>query len=257
MPSLRKKVTEFLRQLSANNNVHFDPETSDTKDEKASGCFIQRYLNGEHKGGLGPNTTTDRGKSVVYHGGRDGADLPVLRLKIPQPEVFAAFTGPDGGLTTVNRGGGAAGDGNYRGVERHLSTEDPDVDFIDDGKDEGASQATEPSKEEGDGVMYFSRSYGNCFRLRKSVLSAPVDNSCVKIRAMGTVFLCKGENGKWEKEGGSGENWGEEGRTTHSSPGGNSREKGKGGMGMRKSCSAPSQRGCWSLGSNRGEVGAG
>jgi hypothetical protein len=32
---------------------------------------------------------------------------------------FAAVTGPDGGLTTVNR------------RQRHLSTSDPDVDYID------------------------------------------------------------------------------------------------------------------------------
>jgi hypothetical protein len=32
---------------------------------------------------------------------------------------FAAVTGPDGGLTTVNR------------HQRHLSTSDPDVDYID------------------------------------------------------------------------------------------------------------------------------
>lgn len=33
--------------------------------------------------------------------------------------IYAALTGPDGGLTTVNR------------KERHITTNDPDVDFID------------------------------------------------------------------------------------------------------------------------------
>ncbi|XP_071450241.1 PP2C-like domain-containing protein CG9801 isoform X2 [Hetaerina americana] len=145
MPSLRKKVTEFLRQLSANNNVHFDPETVDSKDDKTPGCFIQRYLNGEHKGGLGSLTGSERGVPVVFHGGKDGADLPNLRLEVPHPAVFAAYTGPDGGLTTVNRGlgHGSHGNGQRGGPERHLSTDDPDVNFIDDGKEEGVSRSTE------------------------------------------------------------------------------------------------------------------
>ncbi|XP_046400769.1 PP2C-like domain-containing protein CG9801 [Ischnura elegans] len=148
MPSLRKKFTEFLRQLSANSNVHFDPETVLTKDDKAPGCFIQRYLNGEHKGGLGTLTGSERGVPVVFHGGKDGATLPNLRLETPHPAVFAAYTGPDGGLTTVNRGIGRGGEGGGQraGPERHLSTDDPDVNFIDEGKEEGGVPKSTESK---------------------------------------------------------------------------------------------------------------
>jgi hypothetical protein len=44
MPSLRKKVAGFIRQLSVNNQN----ENADEIDSSgtSSGCFIQRYLSG-------------------------------------------------------------------------------------------------------------------------------------------------------------------------------------------------------------------
>jgi hypothetical protein len=44
MPSLRKKVAGFIRQLSVNNqNENVDQIDS---SGPSSGCFIQRYLSG-------------------------------------------------------------------------------------------------------------------------------------------------------------------------------------------------------------------
>lgn len=52
--------------------------------------------------------------------GRTGQELPCLRLCSLQSEIIATHTGPDGGLTTVNRG--------QRG---HVTSQDPDVSYID------------------------------------------------------------------------------------------------------------------------------
>ena len=58
---------------------------------------------------------------TILHG-RNPNELPPKALGEPAggPDaVVAALTGPDGGLTTVNR------------KQRHITTSDPDVDFID------------------------------------------------------------------------------------------------------------------------------
>ena len=34
---------------------------------------------------------------------KTGHDLPVLQLAEPEPEVFAAYTAPDGGLTSISK----------------------------------------------------------------------------------------------------------------------------------------------------------
>ena len=46
-------------------------------------------------------------------------------------DIIATHTGPDGGLTTVNRG--------QRG---HVTSQDPDVSFIDSEEDSPSSQTT-------------------------------------------------------------------------------------------------------------------
>lgn len=56
--------------------------------------------------------------------GRTGQELPCLRLCPLQSDIVSAFTGPDGGLTTVNRG--------QRG---HVTSQDPDVAYIDSDED--------------------------------------------------------------------------------------------------------------------------
>lgn len=57
---------------------------------------------------------------VILHG-RNPEELPIKLLgKLDDnEEVFAAYTGPDRGLTTVNL------------KQKHLSISDPDVDYID------------------------------------------------------------------------------------------------------------------------------
>lgn len=57
----------------------------------------------------------------ILHG-RNPHELPPKALGDPatgSDSISAALTGPDGGLTTVNR------------KQRHITTSDPDVDFID------------------------------------------------------------------------------------------------------------------------------
>ncbi|GFG37440.1 hypothetical protein Cfor_12013 [Coptotermes formosanus] len=108
MPSLRKKVAGFIRQLSVNNqNENVDQIDS---SGPSSGCFIQRYLSGHDVRQTEP---------VILHG-QNPHELPRKNVgTIVLDNQFAAVTGPDGGLTTVNR------------RQRHLSTSDPDVDYID------------------------------------------------------------------------------------------------------------------------------
>ncbi len=58
---------------------------------------------------------------TILHG-RNPHELPPKALGEPSSgpdSIVAALTGPDGGLTTVNR------------KQRHITTSDPDVDFID------------------------------------------------------------------------------------------------------------------------------
>ena len=108
MPSIKKRVTGFIRQLSApsgtngtNLSTKNKPEikvTSATITDEAfhakaaqAGCFIQKYLDGETHGS-GPQIFS----------GKTGHDLPVFAIKDLDPEVFATFTGPDGGLTSIS-----------------------------------------------------------------------------------------------------------------------------------------------------------
>ncbi|XP_076242187.1 PP2C-like domain-containing protein CG9801 [Calliopsis andreniformis] len=121
MPSLRKKVAGFMRQLSISNlagaieNVGQGEQTlrsprSLTQDF-SSGCFITRYLDGLE--------TKQEGPAILH--GRNPEELPIRQLGNFQgkKEVLAAHTGPDNGLTTVNS------------QEKHLSINDIDIDYID------------------------------------------------------------------------------------------------------------------------------
>lgn len=117
MPSIKKRVTGFIRQFSnvSNNaassatnpgangaavNKKDKPEIKVTSatitDEafhKKAGCFIQKYLDGD------PHRS---GPPILC--GKTGNDLPVYTV-VDQldPEVFATFTGPDGGLTSISK----------------------------------------------------------------------------------------------------------------------------------------------------------
>ncbi|XP_012284017.1 PP2C-like domain-containing protein CG9801 isoform X2 [Orussus abietinus] len=121
MPSLRKRVVGFMRQLSISNlaaaveNIgQGEPSTPCPKSpppDFLGNCFITHYLNGSETKIDGP---------VILHG-RNPEELPSkpVRSLDEDDEVFAAFTGPGRGLTTVNL------------RQRHLSISDPDVDYID------------------------------------------------------------------------------------------------------------------------------
>lgn len=140
MPSLRKKVSSFIRQLSVANQQRENPiadgRGSRNSSDSQNGCFIQRYLSGQDVRRMAP---------TILHG-RNPHELPPKALGEPAsgPEsIVAALTGPDGGLTTVNR------------KQRHITTSDPDVDFIDI-LDQGE---TEKPPEEGTATSETSSSF--------------------------------------------------------------------------------------------------
>ncbi|XP_034936841.1 PP2C-like domain-containing protein CG9801 isoform X2 [Chelonus insularis] len=115
MPNLRKKVVGFMRQLSISNLTaaveSIGQNDNSLHSPRSGGCFVTRYLDGQEEKVEGP---------IVLHG-RNPEELPSKTLdKIDDnEEVFAALTGPDRGLTTVNL------------EQKHLSISDPDVDYID------------------------------------------------------------------------------------------------------------------------------
>ncbi|PSN36973.1 hypothetical protein C0J52_15454 [Blattella germanica] len=131
---------------------------------------------------------------VILHG-RNPHELPRKNIgHIILGSEFAAVTGPDGGLTTVNR------------RQRHLSTSDPDVDYIDfqQHSTEQERNSTDdnskalkltckpvdlmidflPSVSSSDCI--FSPGYGRWFTIRPP--AHPIDNSVMHIRAAGSVF---------------------------------------------------------------------
>lgn len=121
MPSLRKKVAGFMRQLSISNlagaveNIGHgeqplrSPRTM-TQDFQ-TGCFITRYLDGLE--------TKQEGPAILH--GTNPEELPIRLLGNFREgqDIFAAYTGPDNGLTAVNL------------QQRHLSIIDVDIDYID------------------------------------------------------------------------------------------------------------------------------
>lgn len=121
MPSLRKKVAGFMRQLSISNlagavesiglGEHSLQSPQSLTQEFPGGCFITRYLNGLE--------TKQEGPPILH--GRNPEELPSKQLENFQEneEIFAAYTGPDSGLTAVNL------------QQKHLSISDTDIDYID------------------------------------------------------------------------------------------------------------------------------
>lgn len=138
MPSLRQRMTTYLRQLS----FIADPSTREESRIVASlsprnrpddGCFITRYLEGlifqiffsslrikiqfRLYSRMNKALTTD---TEINHG-KEPVDLPELKLlwyDTGTATITAACTGPDEGLTGVKRS------------RLHLSA-GPDIDFID------------------------------------------------------------------------------------------------------------------------------
>lgn len=90
MPSIKKRVTGFIRQISGPaQDARPLPVSPPPQYEK---CFIQRYLGGE-----------SRPPQPDIQFAKTGHSLPVIPLAQLQPEVFAAYTGPAGGLTSIKR----------------------------------------------------------------------------------------------------------------------------------------------------------
>ena len=96
MPSIKKRVSGFIRQFSSPHTS--GPGTDPRKRSPHSPppplelCFISRYLGGEAR---------PPGPEIAH--GKTGYQLPSLPLASLDPEVFAAFTGPSGGLTCIRR----------------------------------------------------------------------------------------------------------------------------------------------------------
>jgi hypothetical protein len=151
MPSIKKRVTGFIRQLSTPGGGAANAGGTDNAKQAAkAGCsksngepysgaksskrsappddFIQKYLiNGQ---------CHDPGPAI--QSGKTGHDLPVYNVSRLDLDVFAAFTGPDGGLTSICRTEEQA-----RAAEAsERATEDTeDYDFIDlDGMQQASSR---------------------------------------------------------------------------------------------------------------------
>ncbi|XP_074040275.1 PP2C-like domain-containing protein CG9801 isoform X2 [Leptinotarsa decemlineata] len=114
MPSLRKRVSSYFRQLSFHN------ETRDKRHNINENSFVTKYL-------LGQITLRD-GPPIIY--GKNPTDLPNYDLdhyESGSNTVIGCYSGPNGGLTTVKR------------TEKHLSMLDADIDYIDTHDDEPVS----------------------------------------------------------------------------------------------------------------------
>ncbi|XP_074040277.1 PP2C-like domain-containing protein CG9801 isoform X3 [Leptinotarsa decemlineata] len=120
MPSLRKRVSSYFRQLSFHN------ETRDKRHNINENSFVTKYL-------LGQITLRD-GPPIIY--GKNPTDLPNYDLdhyESGSNTVIGCYSGPNGGLTTVKR------------TEKHLSMLDADIDYIDTHDDEPGDETTENS----------------------------------------------------------------------------------------------------------------
>lgn len=122
MTSLKQKVFGFIRQLSAPS----------VPEDRSAENFIQNYLKGFVPGlffyvyyrsdillSISYSKEIHRNEPDILHG-RSPQELPRRSIGNLYHNVLCAMTGPDGGLTTVNK------------QEKHLSTSDPDIHFIDD-----------------------------------------------------------------------------------------------------------------------------
>jgi len=164
MPGFRQKVAGFIRQLSNN------PTETRTPDQgvpsPANECFIQKYLNGDN---------CDREEPKILHG-RKPQQLPPKPIGTLYHTILAAVTGPNGGLTTVNR------------KRRHLSISDPDVRFIDNTEEDasGAKDANSntssvncnlipPPAEYGPAVLQKSESSPNTSENRAEPIAGVID----------------------------------------------------------------------------------
>jgi len=177
MPSIKKRVTGFIRQLSAGGSSSTagaggggggaarEPPTSESGNSKKSKKRSSRDAAAAKSGGGKTTTTTKVGSSngktgqlqdkdqlcnpsfiqkylngESHHPGpeilcaKTGLELPVLEISAPEPEVFAAYTAPDGGLTSITKmedrlTPGAAGAGNSLVTLTCMQEADDSEDF--------------------------------------------------------------------------------------------------------------------------------
>jgi len=101
MPSIKKKFTGFMRERTfirhfsntgTEQNGKVDKSSPQSPPPALEKCFIQKYLGGE-----------ERPTAPEIKHGKTGYQLPFFNLGNLEPEVFAAFTGPGGGLTCIRR----------------------------------------------------------------------------------------------------------------------------------------------------------
>lgn len=120
MPSLRQRMTTYLRQLSFINEPRDDAPRiiahpiHPTEISGGNGCFVTRYLDGRM-------TARPPEPDTQIHHGKEPADLPDIQLLLSQEPlqvISAACTGPDDGLASIRRS------------RLHLSA-GPEIDFID------------------------------------------------------------------------------------------------------------------------------
>ncbi|XP_049953674.1 PP2C-like domain-containing protein CG9801 [Schistocerca serialis cubense] len=166
MPSLRKKVVGFIRQLSVNTQQENVTCEKYQQSDSPGSCFIHRYLSGH-------DVRSD--EPVILHG-RNPHELPVRSLGsvVKGVEtVFAAVTGPDGGLTTVNR------------RQRHLSASDPDVDYIDIHDQQAEHDRSTVTASGCNSTHGYEQWFHGQPRINRTY---PIDNSVMNIRAAGSVF---------------------------------------------------------------------
>ena len=100
MPSIKKKVTGFIRQLSSSDGKPRPGRQHGSRSSRLKSpipqsekCFIQRYLSGEEPRPPAPD--------IQY--GKTGHQLAPVAVAPMDPEVFAAYTGPVGGITCIRR----------------------------------------------------------------------------------------------------------------------------------------------------------
>jgi serine/threonine protein phosphatase PrpC len=131
MPSIKKRVTGFMRERTFIRHFSAPSQSEHNgKGEKSSPrspvpapalekCFIQRYLGGEER----PTAPE------ILHG-KTGYQLPFFSLGTLEPEVFAASTGPGGGLTAIKR----------KEADPQSPKNSEDLDYIDLDGTRGASR---------------------------------------------------------------------------------------------------------------------
>jgi len=171
MPSIKKRVTGFFRQVSGPSQsvAQVSPPPQYEK------CFIQRYLAGESTSSIQPE----------IHHAKTGHSLPVFGLGYMQPEVFAAYTGPQGGLTCLDR--------SISAKEEEKKSCPGEVDYIDFEDGWVSRSASRRASVAADIVDTFERGQSlqpNCNPDNIRVPKSPVyiDNTVMEIRVMDRVY---------------------------------------------------------------------